>query len=198
MLHMHCNIPCMFDHWAGPAVHLLQLKSSMVESIDKHTHFFLIQNLPSSFSFTNALNLFYRLFVSLPVYTSNNITSFFPMCAAERWNIYRESILEHFLPISKQTPKPSASIEYQDVVYFEKSKHSESNEMGQANLRPQISTNDACSIYSISLVCCTLFLLQVQSFSDANVINKFYYTQCSISAYMSREKQLEVQTQMML
>ena len=50
-------------------------------------YFFLIQNLPSSFSFTNALNLFYRLFFSLPVYTSNNITSFYPMCAAERWNI---------------------------------------------------------------------------------------------------------------
>ena len=33
-------------------------------------------------------------------------------CGAERWNgIYRVGILEHFLPISKQTPKPSASIE---------------------------------------------------------------------------------------
>jgi len=29
----------------------------------------------------------------------------------ERDGIYRKSILEHFLPISKQTPKPSASIE---------------------------------------------------------------------------------------
>ena len=35
---------------------------------------------------------------------------------------------------------------------LKKSKHSKSNEMGQANLRPQISTNDVYSIYSISLI----------------------------------------------
>ena len=29
--------------------------------------------------------------------------------------------------------------------YLKKSKHSETNEMGQANMRPQISTNDARS-----------------------------------------------------
>ena len=34
----------------------------------------------------------------------------------------REHILEHFLPISKQTPKPSTSIECKDVECFLKIK----------------------------------------------------------------------------
>ena len=83
---------------------------------------------------------------------SVNITINCKSTFRQRDGIYRVGILEHFLPKSKQTPKPLISKESQDVVCFEKSKHSESNEMGQANLRPQISKNDARSIYSISLL----------------------------------------------
>ena len=62
----------------------------------------------------------------------------------QRDGIYTVGILEHFLSKSKQTPKPLISKESQDVVCFEKIK----TQLGQANLRPQISTNDACSIFS--------------------------------------------------
>ena len=40
----------------------------------------------------------------------------------QRDGIYRVGILEHFLPRSKQTPKPFISKESQDVVCFEKIK----------------------------------------------------------------------------
>ena len=41
----------------------------------------------------------------------------------QRDGIYRERILEQFLPISKQTPKPSTPIECKDVMsVFKKSK----------------------------------------------------------------------------
>ena len=33
---MHCNIPCIFDFWADPAVRLLLLKSSTVPTKSKY------------------------------------------------------------------------------------------------------------------------------------------------------------------
>ena len=47
---------------------------------------------------------------------------FILFCSTQRHGIYRESILEHFLPISKQTPNPSAYIECQDVMWIQKIK----------------------------------------------------------------------------
>ena len=49
---------------------------------------------------------------------------------SQRDGIYRESILEHFLPISKQTPKPLAYKECKDVVVCFFKKKIMSNEMG--------------------------------------------------------------------
>ena len=113
MLHMHCNIPCMFDHWAGPVVHLLPLKSSMVESIDKHT----LVIISFSYKICLPLSLSQMLSIfSIDSFSHSQYTQVilhpFTLCVLQRDGIYRESILEHFLPISKQTPKPSASIEY--------------------------------------------------------------------------------------
>ena len=56
------------------------------------------------------------------------ISNFFEtmMGAFQRDGIFRVHILEHFLPISKQTLNPSASTECEYVVCFKKSKFSQS------------------------------------------------------------------------
>ena len=53
-----------------------------------------------------------------------------PSYLPQRDGIYNEHILEHFLSKSKQTPKPLAYLECQDVVCFKKNQNSMSNEIG--------------------------------------------------------------------
>ena len=94
MLHMHCNIPCMFDHWAGPVVHLLPLKSSMVESIDKHTLVIISFSykicLPLSLS--QMLSIFSIDSFSHSQYTQVIILHPFSLCVLQRDGICIERV----------------------------------------------------------------------------------------------------------
>ena len=69
---------------------------------------------------------------------------------SERWNMQREHLRTLFTQIKTNT-KTIGIYTVLGCCVLLKNQTLVSNEMGQAILRPQISTNDAHSIYSISL-----------------------------------------------